>query len=114
VRLCRLLLTIVLSSGLLWLLGLQRGPSLPLLRRWEASLRKATGGGGGSISKPKLGATSKLTEEQKAHNVKNGLCYICGKACHIVKDCHDRDHEKPFGRTRRKKGKKDAKDFKTL
>jgi hypothetical protein len=36
--------------------------------------RKASGGGGGSSSKPKLGATGRLSEEQKAHNVKNGLC----------------------------------------
>jgi hypothetical protein len=36
--------------------------------------RKASGGGGGSPSKPKLGATGKLSEEQKAHNLKHGLC----------------------------------------
>jgi hypothetical protein len=41
--------------------------------------RKSSGGGSGSSSKPKLGATGKLSEEQKAHNVKNGLCHICGK-----------------------------------
>jgi hypothetical protein len=39
--------------------------------------RKASGGGGGSSSKPKLGATGRLSEEQRAHNIKNGLCHIC-------------------------------------
>jgi hypothetical protein len=42
--------------------------------------RKSNGGGSGSSSKPRLGATGKLSEEQKAYNVKNGLCHICGKA----------------------------------
>jgi hypothetical protein len=39
--------------------------------------RKASGVGGSSSSKPRLGATGKLSEEQKAHNVKNGFCHIC-------------------------------------
>jgi hypothetical protein len=70
--------------------------------------RKASGGGGGSSSKPKLGATGRLSEEQKAHNVKNGLCHICGKAGHIAKDCPDRDPAKPFDENKKqKKGKKD-------
>jgi hypothetical protein len=73
--------------------------------------RKASGGGGSSGSKPKLGATGKLTEEQKAHNIKAGLCHICGKAGHIAKNCPDRDPERPFDENRKKKGKKDAKDF---
>jgi hypothetical protein len=59
-----------------------------------------------------LGATGKLSEEQKAQNVKNGLCHICGKACHIARDCSDRDPAKPFDKNkRREKGKKDAKLF---
>jgi hypothetical protein len=58
--------------------------------------RKATGGGGGSSSKPKLGATGRLFEEQKTHNLKNGLCHICGKAGHIARDCSDMDFGKPF------------------
>jgi hypothetical protein len=73
--------------------------------------RKASGGGGGSSSKPKLGATGRLFEEQKAHNVKNGLCHICGKAGHIAKDCPDRDPGRPFYKNKKqKKGKKDSKD----
>jgi hypothetical protein len=73
---------------------------------------KASGGGGSSSSKPRLGATGKLSEEQKAHNVKNGLCYICGKAGHIAKDCPDRDLGRPFDKNKKqKKGKKDSKDF---
>jgi hypothetical protein len=73
--------------------------------------RKASGGGGSSSSKLKLGATGKLTEEQKAHNIKAGLCHICGKAGHIAKNCPDRDLDRPFDEDRKKKGKKDAKDF---
>jgi hypothetical protein len=74
--------------------------------------RKASGGGGGSISKSKLGATGRLSEEQKAHNFKNGLCHICGKAGHIGKDCPDRDPGKPFDENKKQKnGKKDSKDF---
>jgi hypothetical protein len=74
--------------------------------------RKVSGGGGSSSSKPRLGATGKLSEEQKAHNVKNGLCHIYGKACHIAKDCRYRDPKRPFDENKRqKKGKKDAKDF---
>jgi hypothetical protein len=74
--------------------------------------RKASGGGGGSSSKPKLGATGRLSEEQRAHNVKNGLCHVCGKAGHIAKDCLDMDPAKPFDENKKqKKGKKDAKDF---
>jgi hypothetical protein len=73
--------------------------------------RKASGGGGSSGSKPKLGAIGRLTEEQKAHNIKAGLCHICGKAGHIVKNCPDRDPERPFDENKKKKGKKDAKDF---
>jgi hypothetical protein len=38
-RLCRLLLSIVRSSGLLWLPGLRSGPRTLLLTRWEASAR---------------------------------------------------------------------------
>jgi hypothetical protein len=74
--------------------------------------RKASGGGSGSSSKPRLGATSKVSEEQKAHNVKNGLCHICGKAGYIAKDCPDRDPGRPFDENKKqKKGKKDSKDF---
>jgi hypothetical protein len=74
--------------------------------------RKASGGGGSSSSKPKLGATGRLSEEQKAHNVKNGLCHICGKAGHIARDCSDRDPARPFDENKKqKKGKKDSKDF---
>jgi hypothetical protein len=74
--------------------------------------RKASGGGRGSSSKPKFGATGRLSKEQKAHNVKNGLCHICGKAGHIARDCPDRDPGKPFdGNKKQKKDKKDAKDF---
>jgi hypothetical protein len=73
---------------------------------------KASGGGGGSSSKPKLGAIGRLSEEQKVHNVKNGLCHICGKAGHIDSDCPDRDPGKPFDENKKqKKGKKDVKDF---
>jgi hypothetical protein len=71
--------------------------------------RKSSGGRSGSSSKPKLGATGKLSEEQKAHNVKNGLCHICGKACHIAKDCPDRNSGRPFDENmKQKKGKKDS------
>jgi hypothetical protein len=75
--------------------------------------RKASGGGGGSSPKPKLGAIGRLSEEQKAHNVKNGLCHICKKAGHIAKDCPDREIlESRLTRTRsRRLGKKDARDF---
>jgi hypothetical protein len=74
--------------------------------------RKASGGGGSSSSKSRLGATGKLSEEQKAQNVKNGLCHICGKAGHIAKDCPDRDLGRPFDENKKqKKGKKDSKDF---
>jgi hypothetical protein len=74
--------------------------------------RKASGGGGSSSSKPKLGATDKLSKEQKAYNVKDGLYYICGKAGHIAKDCPDRDLGRPFDENKKqKKGKKDSKDF---
>jgi hypothetical protein len=74
--------------------------------------RKSSGGGSGSSSKPKLGAIGKLLEEQKAHNVKNGLCHICGKAGHIAMDCSDRDPGRPFDKNKKqKKGKKDSKDF---
>jgi hypothetical protein len=72
---------------------------------------KASGGGSGSRSKPKLGATGKLSEEQKAYNLKAGLCHICGKLEHIARDCPDRDLEKPFGENRKKNGKKDGKEF---
>jgi hypothetical protein len=59
-----------------------------------------------------LGATGKLSDEHKAHNVKNGLCHICGKAGHIAKVCPDRDPRRPFDENKKqKKGKKDAKDF---
>jgi hypothetical protein len=71
--------------------------------------RKASGGGGGSSSKPKSGATGRLSEEQKAHNIKAGLCHIRGKPCHIARDCRDRDLEKPFDENKKKKGEKDAK-----
>jgi hypothetical protein len=73
--------------------------------------RRSSGGGGGSSSKTNLGATGKLSEEQKAHNVKNGLCHICGKAGHIARDCPDRNPDKPFDENGKKKSKKDAKDF---
>jgi hypothetical protein len=74
--------------------------------------RKASGGGGGSSSNSKLGATGRLSEEQKAHNVENGLCHICVKAGHIAKDCPDRDPGKPFDENKKqKKGKKDSKGF---
>jgi hypothetical protein len=74
--------------------------------------RKSTGGGGSSSSKPRLGATGKLSEEQKAHNVENGLCHICKNAGHIAKDCPDRDSGRPFDKNKKqKKGKKDSKDF---
>jgi len=74
--------------------------------------RKTSGGGGSSSSKPKLGATGRLSEEQKALNVKMGLCHICGKAGHIARDCSDRDPARPFDESKKqKKGKKDSKDF---
>jgi hypothetical protein len=74
--------------------------------------RKASGGGGGSSSKPKLGATGRLSKEQKAHNVKNGICHICGKAGHIARDCPDRNPGKPFDKNKKqKKGNKDVRNF---
>jgi hypothetical protein len=74
--------------------------------------RKASGDEGGSNSKPKLEATGRFSEEQKAHNVKNGLCHICGKAGHIARDCPDRDLGKPSDENKKQtKGKKDAKDL---
>jgi hypothetical protein len=73
-----------------------------------AGKRKTSGSVGSSSSKPKLGAPGKLFKEQKAHNVKNGLCHIRGKAGHNAKDCPDRDPEKPFDKNKKqKKGKKD-------
>jgi hypothetical protein len=54
----------------------------------------------------------KLSKEQKAHNVKNGLCHICGKASHIAKDCPDRDPGRPFERTRsRRRARKTLRIF---
>jgi hypothetical protein len=63
--------------------------------------RKSSGGGNGSSSKPKMGATGRLSDEQKAHNVKNGLCHSCGKAGHIAMDCHDRDFRRPFDKNKK-------------
>jgi hypothetical protein len=68
--------------------------------------RKSSGGGGGSSSKARLGATSKLSEEQKAHNMREGLCHIYLKPGHIAKDRPDRDPEKPCEENMKKKGKK--------
>jgi hypothetical protein len=73
--------------------------------------RKASGGGGGSSSIPKLGAAGRLTEEKKAHNIRAGLCHICGKPGHTAKDCPDRDPQRPYDKNKKKKGKKDAQGF---
>jgi len=69
--------------------------------------RKSSGGGsGGSGSKARLGATGKLSDEQRAHNMKEGLCHICMKPGHIAKDCSERDADKPYVENKNKKGKK--------
>ena len=69
--------------------------------------RKSSGGGsGGSGPRACLGATGKLSDEQRAHNMKEGLCHICMKPGHIAKDCSERDADKPYVENKNKKGKK--------
>ena len=80
-------------------------PLLPV-RRSGASAESSGGGSGGSGPRARLGATGKLSDEQRAHNMKEGLCHICMKPGHIAKDCSERDADKPYVENKNKKGKK--------
>jgi hypothetical protein len=71
--------------------ALPRIRSPPRSRPRSGGKRKALGSAGakgsGRSSKPKLGASGKMSDEQYQKDMEEKLCYICHQPDHIARNC---------------------------